>query len=124
MPTWNGVCRGQSSFPADRIGRINGISYPGVVRTRQKLAEEISSVRDRIVHQGEFIDEERSVIAIEKARMFIQQLVSVYGGLSFRPQNVYVFPPTHEPCVFEENMRDVKRSSHYFRSVLMGTGCL
>jgi hypothetical protein len=39
----------------------------------QKLAEEISSVRIRIIHQGEFIDEERSVIVIEKARTFIQQ---------------------------------------------------
>jgi hypothetical protein len=23
--TWNGLCHGQSSFPAGRIGRINGI---------------------------------------------------------------------------------------------------
>jgi hypothetical protein len=44
----------------------------------QKLAEEISSVRHRIVHQDAFMDEERSVIVIEKARVFVQQRVSVY----------------------------------------------
>jgi len=52
-----------------RIAKFTGL---------QKLAEDISSVRSRIVHQGEFLDEEASVIVIEKARMFIQQLVTIY----------------------------------------------
>ena len=44
-----------------RIAKFTGL---------QKLAEDISSVRSRIVHQGEFLDEEASVIVIEKAHVY------------------------------------------------------
>ena len=44
----------------------------------QKLAEEISAARNKIVHQGDFMDKEESIVIIEKARVFIEQLVDVY----------------------------------------------
>ena len=67
-----------------RIAKFTGL---------QKLAEDISSVRSRIVHQGEFLDEEASVIVIEKARMFIQQLVTIYDqNFQLKDQSNYTPP--------------------------------
>jgi hypothetical protein len=59
----------------------------------QKLAEDISGARNRIVHQGEFMDDDDSQIVIEKARVFIQQLVSIYeDDFVLKDQKSYVPP--------------------------------
>jgi hypothetical protein len=65
------------------------VKYTGL----QKLAEDISSVRNKIVHQGEFLNEDESVVVIEKARVFVKQLVDIYYyDFDLKDQANYVPP--------------------------------
>jgi hypothetical protein len=48
-----------------------------------QLAETVSRARNRITHQGDFMEEEASKEIIEAARKFIEKLVKIYDS-SFR----------------------------------------
>jgi hypothetical protein len=49
----------------------------------QQLAETVNRGRNKIAHQGDFMDEEESKAVIEAARRFIEKLVKIYDS-SFR----------------------------------------
>lgn len=46
----------------------------------QQLAETVNRGRNKIAHQGDFMDEDESKVIIEAARRFIEKLVKIYDS--------------------------------------------
>jgi hypothetical protein len=71
------------------FGGVELAKYAGI----QVLAESINTRRNKVVHQGEFMDEDESAELIELARKFIEKLVVIYQPAFLLKDSAGYMPP-------------------------------
>jgi len=57
---------------------VKGTGKAKVIGKLKPASEEINNIRNKIVHRGEFLDEDEAVAPIQHARHFIESLVHLY----------------------------------------------